>query len=354
LTDPSTISNHSPTQETISNLLAEATPESAAKLDAHANVAVSKEIRKAARRALFQLAQRGIKPAERGTAHKPPTPVSAPTDSLSAWASAYDGAGNRLFLLILTPTDGGNSTVAQTLANDELGIRDLTLERRRAREIPPLMKRLEERIDGGLAVAELEPDYARYLIDEFRKINVRRAKTTPRGFIDLLPRIGAPVRSYSTPPVYDHLNATEEGCENASEDPADLFNLPWFEPWFFAAEDVVPWLERWIGLSSPPDASHETSRDENRQSIIREVTEKLIPDEVRSRYIVRLEESADVLRRRERIVEACMALTHARALKSEAAIAEVPFALAITARTLEAAAEMVTQSNSDNTVETGE
>ena len=38
----------------------------------------------------------------------------------------------QLFLLVLTGSVGGSATVAQILANDELGIRDLTLDRRRS------------------------------------------------------------------------------------------------------------------------------------------------------------------------------------------------------------------------------
>jgi hypothetical protein len=62
---------------------------------------------------------------------------------------------------------------------------------------------------------------------------------------------------------------------------------------------------------------------------------------MRQRYIVRLRETADVLRRRGKTREARQALLHAEALSAGTPTAEVPFAEALAARTLEAAAEII-------------
>jgi hypothetical protein len=340
------VSTEEVTTESIERWLKEATPDAAARLDEVARSTDNKETRKAARRALYLLAQKGVAVVREVSPTAPVAAVASHIETMRAWASAYDGAGNRLFLLVLTGSVGGSATVAQILANDELGIRDLTLERRRLRDIPPLMERLEGRIDDGLAVAEIEPDYARTLLTRFREINFRRSTTTPRGYVDLLPRIGAPETEYAEPPVYQHL--PDDDSADVPTDPADLFKLAWFDPWFFAVEEVTPWLQRWLSAESGVVVTSDKVREERKRAIAKEAAAALMPPEVRQRYIVRLEESADVLRRRDRLTEARQALYHARVLKSDAEIGEVPFAEAIAARTLEAAAEMVARAEASD------
>jgi hypothetical protein len=329
----------------IERWLAEGTPEAASRLDELARVTASKDVRKAARRALYLLSQRGVAPAAASHAPRTAETLAAPVETMRAWASAFDGAGNRLFLLVLAGADGADATVAQILANDELGLRDLTIERRRLREIGPLMERLEARIDDGLAVAEIEPDYARAQLERFRETNRSRSTRTPAGFIDFAPRIGTTAERFDTPPVYAQLGAEQPA--DIPRDPVDLFKHPWFEPWFFAVEDVMPWLEAWMDAETGLVATSAKVRQERRSAIAREAAAALITERLRELYTTRLEESADVLRRRGRDREARQALVHAQALKAGGPVEDVPFAEAIAARTLEAAAEIVNQSRAE-------
>lgn len=330
--------------EQIQRCLADATPNSAAQLADLARSTPEKETRKAARRALYLLGQRGVFPPPDARRTVQPEPRPARTDTMRAWASAYDGAGNRLFLLILQGADGGAATVVQLLANDELGIRDVSVERKREREITPLLERLESWIDDGLAIAEIEPDTARRLIDRFRRINYDRNTTTPAGFLDLLPRIGRPTLTEDESPLNDP-PADDDVSESAEvgREPEDFFKLTWFEPWFFAVEDVIPWLERWIKGENSSIVTLAKTRQDIKRAVAQEAATTLVTDRVRRLYIRRLEESADVLRRRGRLQEARLALFHARALEEGAHLpaGDIPFAEALAARTLEAAAEMV-------------
>lgn len=324
----------------IDSWLAEATPDAADRLEALATSTGSKEVRKAARRALYLLSLKGVAPQARPNPAQSIRTNEDRVELLRVWASAYDGAGNRLFILVLTPPDGGDATVAQLLANDELGIRDLSLEKRRMREVEALMERLGERIDGGLAIAEIEPDYARALLDRFRKLNIERRKTTPAGFVDLVPRIGASTHAEQEPPVYAAMAAESDGAA-APADPADLFKLSWFEPWFFAVEEVAPWLQSWMDAEGSEIVVSEKAKQERKEKIVSEAAVAVFTDRLRGLYVARLEESADVLRRRGRMTEARQALRHAQELKSDRPIEEVPFARAIATRTLEAGAEIV-------------
>ncbi len=325
--------------------LCEATPDAASRLDELARSADGKAIRKSARRAIYLLRQRGIVSLiDTGIPQEAP-PVAHSEETMRAWASAYDGAGNRLFLLLLAGWDGGDSTMAQILANDELGIRNLTIERHRRREIAPVIERIEARIDDGLAIAEIEPDYARHWIEQFRRLNLKRSTTTPSGFLDIAPRIGPPIGTYEHPVVYDHVDL-ENGIAEAepSSDPSDLFKLTWFDPWFLAVEEVRPWLRRWIEADDSSNVTDVEARKLARSALAKEAAVDLIPEALRGRYITRLEESADVLRRRGKSDEARMALLQARALSADVPIGDVPFAVGVVVRTLEAALEMTIES----------
>ena len=341
MTDITLNSNETGTDESIQRWTEEATAESAAHLEALAGATANKETRKSARRALYLLSQRGILPSGEGRSLEPDRYDGERKETMRAWASAYDGAGNRLFLLVFAPTNGGSATVAQIVGNDALGILNVTLERKRLRDIFPLMERLEGNIDDGLAVAEIEPDYARQLIERFRRLNLQRCKTTPAGFLDLLPRIGTASRTLEKLPVYEHIGVANGGAsDTVPSDPTDLFKLVWFDPWFFAVEDVRPWLRRWIEADSSGTVTAEKTRQDLKRAIAIEAATALITDHVRSLYITRLEESADVLRRRGRVTEARQALVHGLALKSDTPIGDIPFAEALAARTLEAAAQI--------------
>jgi hypothetical protein len=338
----------------IERWLAEGTPEAAAHLDELARTTESKADRKAARRALYLLSQRGVAPAAIAAVETPAATPAPAAESMQVWASAFDGAGNRLFFLVLAGSDGGSVTVAQLLGNDELGLRDLTVERRRSRDIHALMERLEGRIDEGLAVAEIEADYARWLIERFRALNFQRTTMTPNGFLDLLPRLGASRGDYVVPPVYEHLSVVDAAAEGVPKDPVDLFKHPWFEPWFYAVEEVTPWLERWMEADSSLIVGAEKLAEPRKSAIATEAAAVLVSDRMRRLYVTRLEETADVLRRRGRTREALQALFHAQTMKSDTPTEEVPFAVAIAARTLEAAAEIVAEARAERAADSGD
>ncbi len=320
----------------ITSLLTEATPEAAARLQEIAETTPDKEIRKAAKRALYRLSLSGIAPPERA-----PQPVESQepeSDPLRAYASAFDGAGNRLLMVVLPDPDGGSPTLGQVLINDEEGVNSFDATRHPRREVTQRIERIEAQLEQGLALAEIEGDYGRWLLWEARLINQQRSRPTPGGFLDWLHRIGEPHAVYETSPVLTAF-APDAIRSNLSfsHDPAALFALPWFEPWYFAIGDVVRWLEAWDQVEGGRIEVSETTKEERRERIVTEATTALLTPEMRARYIRRLEESADILRRRDKEEAARMALYHALALADNGTVTNVPFARALVRRTLEAA-----------------
>jgi hypothetical protein len=333
--------------ERIAALLAEATPEAAGQLGELAETTSDKEVRKAARRALYQLGQRGIKPAPRDVATEPEI-GRVSSDTLRAYASAYDGAGNRLLLLVLPDPDGGSPILTYTLINDEIGVREFESRRMSRKETSAYIERFEQQLEKGLALAEIEGDYARWLVAQGRLINQRRGTRTPRGLLDLLPRIGEPRSAPDSAPIYAQFDAEEIKADaSLPHDPEDLFRLPWFEPWFFAAEEALPWLEAWQKVESGVIVVSDSVQQERRQAIVTEAVRGLFTPETEIRYIKRLEETADILRRRGKTAEARQALYHALSLIAERDVSQTPFARTLAQRTIEAAIEMVRARKND-------
>jgi len=328
------------TQKDVAALLAEATPEAASQLQELAESAPDKETRKVARRALYRLSLAGVRPPERAPAPKTAEPT--PSDTLRAYASAYDGAGNRLVFCVVPDPDGGWPTLLQTLINDEEGTKDFSARRMSRREVAERVDRFEQQLENGLAFAEIEGDYGRWLLHEARLLNLRLGQLSPPGFLEWMERVGEPRGSYETPPVFAALNPEEVRADpSVPHDPAAFFALPWFEPWFLAARDVYEWLDAWEKSEASVLAVPESAKAERRERIVTEAVNKLLTPEARERYTHRLEESADILRRRDKMEAARIALYHALALADNKPVADVPFARALVRRTIEAAAQML-------------
>lgn len=329
----------------VSELLAQGTTEAAEQLQGIAESTSDKEAGKAARRALYLLSQKGIVPSTASSSRRTPTGTGHRTTNrlatlragLRAYASALDGAGNRLLFLTWPDPDGGSPTFLQALVSDEQGVKDIE-----TRRIP--RKELDERLEGflaqlhaGIALAEIEPDYGRFLLVQATELTQRLRKLTPQGFQDLLHLIGEPAHDYPESPVWDAFNAdTVRQDPYLNRDPEALFSLEWFQPWFLDVNDVMMHLPFSEDEQTKEIELNSDTSDEN----VRYVTGQTMNPELMVRCLVRLEESADILRRRDQLEPARMALYHALTIRDTESPVEIPFALALVKRTIGVVAEM--------------
>ena len=322
-------------------LLVEATPEAAARLRELAETTPDKDTRKAARRALYLLSQKGVLPAAPQSTVQPASSSALSRDGLRAWASAYDGAGNRLLFLTWPDPDGGSPTFLQTLVSDEEGVRDVDTRRIGRSELAAAPARVRAQLEAGIALAEIEPEYGRFLLHQARTLNQQRRSRTPAGFLDILRVIGEPAQEFAQSPVWDVFAPnTITGDTDINRDPAALFALPWFDAWFLDVNDVVPWLGAVYNVKDQSDLS-EDAQKQKLNDTAREAANTLLTGEPAARYTRRLEESADILRRRHQDAPARQALAHALSLQSAASPADSPFAVLLVQRTMQAAIEMM-------------
>jgi hypothetical protein len=321
-------------QDGIEALLKEATVEAATSLSELAETTQSKDLRKAARRALYLLGARGIRP-------NPPvgavaSVVETPTvETLRAYATSYDGAGNRILFFEIAAPDGGKPTVVQMLTNDLTGLQTSDSARLTREDLRHRIQQLEQLQAEGLAFVEIPQDYGRWLLEEARELLRRQSKPSPPGVLELLPRLGVARRDYLVSPVYEAIAPESLPADPALDrDPAALFALKWFENWFFAVEDVLRSLEAWEQAAEIPESASDDTVAAVRDAVVREVATTLFTPGVRSRYVRRLEETADVLRRLSHEDDARLALIHAKELAADGPVADVPFARALVERTL--------------------
>jgi hypothetical protein len=332
--------------EQIAAWLAEATPDAAARLRALAETTTDKETRKAARRALYRLQQSGITPTERAAPAATPESRAGQDDGTRAFASAFDGAGNFLLFFVLQDPDGGSPSFVQLLMNDGEGVTSFNGQRTPRREVEARIAQYEQQLEQGLALAEIEADYGRWLLAEGRALSRRLRRETPPGLLDWLPRIGEPRGEYPAAPVDSGFDADAMRADTSLDrSAAALFALPWFDAWFFAVEDVLPWIQAWDQTGSSAIVLPENVRQERRERILTEAIPHLMTPEMQANYVRRLELSADILRRRGREAAAKQALYHALALSAEKQITESPFARALVQRSLEAVLEMIQNRN---------
>lgn len=323
--------------KSIESLADEKTVDAANRLQDLELTTTDKGFRKAVRAALYRLKLAGIVPDRKPVATR--NGNAAPGgDLLRAFTTAADGAGNRLLLFLVGDPDGGASTLLQILVNDIEGVKSCTTLRIPRRDLPERLARFEAQLDSGLALTEMDPEYVRHLLAASRAKSAALKQTSPRDLLPWIKVIGDPTTDFS-PAIYNRVTKAEiEADKEIDRDPGALFNLIWFEPWFFAAEDTFPWLAEMQALSVSASTGEQPDGFDD---LVARVAEVLMNPAMLPLYVTRLEESAEVLWRCGKEQEAKMALAHAIALQSEAPVASIPFVHEIVQRTLGATLEML-------------
>ena len=323
--------------DTISRLAA--TPE-AASADALQELeaqTADRGLRKAIRKALYTLSQRGVVPSRRPSATAP----AAARANIHAYSSAYDGAGNRMVILHFLDDTGGASTFALVLVNDIVGPVTFSTFKVPRKELAAYLAKLMGGATTGLAIAQIDPDYARFVIAEGRKRLTAERRKLPDDMLAWMPRIGDPVAEHS-PAILTHMQDWPENWQAATDaNPQSVFGTVWFDPWFLDAADTVPWLPRWEQIISPESALGTEDATALRNELIAEAINGLITPNVRELYHGRLQESADVMVRCGNLEVARQLMLHAADLASEQPSSEVPFLRELVNRSLTAGVEMI-------------
>jgi hypothetical protein len=295
-------------------------------LDALTSGRTERALRRAARLALYRLAQRGVQPPARPA----PRPVveRRPERAARAWLSGVDGSGSRAVWLLFEGSRG--LALCSLIVNDEAGVMDVA-----GGEITK--KRLETELAGLRASQKLpwvEVEPARALAVVGQALAAHRARgTTPPAAFARWERLFAPAEPEPLP----------GGAADSvlAERAAALLELPEMAGWFLDPESVqADGLDLLQARDSQLVVS-EQIKAEREEAIVTRVVERELGPDARRRWARRLQAMAFIFRETGRPEQAAQAAAAAAALADEAtAITHQPFARALARRAIEIAGEV--------------
>jgi len=297
-------------------------------LSALASGAVDRVVRRAAKRALYRLSQRGVTPA--------PPPAPAPVvqrrapRAVRAWLSGIDGSGSRAAWILFEGPYGGGA-LCSLILNDVVGITeaaggDITKKRLEA-ELASL------RAAQKLPWVETETERALGLVAESLRLHDERSTAPPAAF-----GRWQPFFAEAAAPEPPALDAADPALVERS---AELLVLPELAGWFLDPESVQKdALEVQEARESRLVVSDQI-KAERQEAILTRVIEREFTPDARRRWARRLAEMAWIFGETARPEHEAMARAAAAALATpEAEARRHPFARALAQRGLELAGEV--------------
>jgi hypothetical protein len=296
-------------------------------LEALAAPRLDRALRRAARLAVYRLAQRGVSAPAR-----PPARLMVERRAGSAaraWLSGIDGSGSRAVWVLFDGALGGLA-LCSLIVNDQVGILDAA-----GGEIGK--KRLETelaalRASQKLPWLEVEPARAVALVGEALTLHRTRGTAPPAAFARWDRRFTA-----TTPPPLPTLTADPALLERS----AALLELPELAGWFLDPESVQSDAVDLLQARESKLVVSDQIKSEREDAIVTRVVERELTTIARARWARRLVEMAFVFRATGRPEPASVAEAAAAALGDEPrAVTVQPFARALARRGLEIASEV--------------
>ena len=272
-----------------------------------------KELRKAARRAVLRLAQRGIHPTPPPAAGETVPPAPRPEHVRRALMSAVDGEGTRLlYLLFDVPMSG--AYLALAIVSQAQGLTRFETTESSTRRFERFVEEDARRFN--FTPVEIPPLYARHLLAEAVAASRAAGHGLPQryhSFRDLLPAPGEdePVES----PVYGEPDAAAVRYRpDALEESVQLLALPEFANWLPPAEQVVPLAREWEDAEGGTLALPPSAVAQKREATMAKLVTLVLGPGGPAGFRRRLEDNAYVLLRTGRAREGRRALAAALAL----------------------------------------
>lgn len=308
-------------------------------LERLADGAADKAQRRAARRALYRLAQSGVRPA-RATTPTPRRPVVTreADHPVRAWLSGIDGSGSRAVWILFEGGLGGGLRLCSLIVNDEAGIMD-------AAGGPIARKRLEAELRAlresqKLPWVEVDGRRACALVADALALHERLGTVPP-------PEFARWKKLFVTPSEAPPSRGSPAAVPRQAVDPAllerspELLELPELMGWFVDPARVQHEALALLQARESRLVVSELIKAEREVSIVDGVIEAQLPPAARQRWAGRLREMADIFTMTGRGEAAAIAGATAAALADPGRPATgIPFARALAARGLEMATEV--------------
>ena len=309
-------------------------------LERLADGAADKAQRRAARRALYRLAQSGVRPtpAAASTPRRPVVTREA-DHPVRAWLSGIDGSGSRAVWILFEGGLGGGLRLCSLIVNDEAGIMD-------AAGGPIARKRLEAELRGlresqKLPWVEVDGRRACALVADALALHERLGTVPPPEFARWKKLFGEVQPKASRADTKETFPAATPHDLTLLERSPTLLELPELMGWFVDPARVQHEALALLQTRESRLVVSEQIKAEREVSIVDGVIEAQLPPAARQRWAGRLREMADIFTMTGRGEAAAIAGATAAALADlERPATGIPFARALAARGLEMAAEV--------------
>jgi hypothetical protein len=287
-------------------------------------------VRRAAKRALYRLAQHGVSapapPARR------PVVERQPERAARGWLSGVDGTGSRA-VWVLFEGGFGRSALCSLIVNDVAGVLDVA-----GGDIT--RKRLEEelrslRASQKLPWIEVPAARAVAVVTDALELHARLGTSPPSTFARWRPRFEAATGVSEAAP-------TTAAADSALADRAgDLLALPELASWFIDPEAVQSDALALLEARESRLVVSEQIKAEREAAIVARIVERELPPDIRRRWAGRLNEMAFVFDATGRPEPAAIARASAAALADDTRdVTRQPFAIGLARRALEIAGEV--------------
>jgi len=288
-------------------------------------------VRRAAKRALYRLSQRGIAPPPRAASR--PVVERGEKRPVRAWVSAVDGSGSRAMWILFDGAFGGLE-LCSLIVNDTAGILEVaggSITRKRLEsELAAL------RADQKLPWLETSPEVARGLVAEALALHRTLGTPAPPSFARWQRLFdGATIPAPPVAPAEPDAVLIARGAE--------LLDVPETAGWFLEPGDVQAEALELLQTSESRLVVSDQVKGEREETLVTRVVEREIDDAARQRWARRLLEQAVVFDATERATLGEVARAVAGGLiAATSGAATQPFARALARRALEVAGEVAT------------
>ena len=285
-------------------------------------------VRRAARRALYRLSQKGVVPPPR-TAARPVVARRAERPA-RAWLSGIDGTGSRAAWILF---DGGlGTTLCSLILNDTVGILEAAGGEITRKRLDTELAAL--RANQKLPWIEVAPPRAVAAVHAALAVHKRLGTTSPAAFTRWQSAFEDATVEDTPPPI-------APADPTLLERVAELLGLPELASWFVDPESVQSESLELAQTRESRLVVSDQIKAEREAAIVEQIVEREFTAEVRARWARRLDEMAFVFVATDRPEPAAIAAASAAALRDDSRdVRRQPFPAALARRGMELAGEV--------------
>jgi len=256
-------------------------------------VTEDKKIRKVIKRSLYRLKSKGIAVDEILPDKEKPILRSLQAESKEGFASGIDSLGQRLLWIIL-PHRGRGLTVIHGIVSDQEGIVDLSRDEMTRKGFRSFFEEVQEK--NPFPFVDMEPSYVAFLFTQAYQLNLAKKGGPPQDYLRAKSEIEGMKKDYARPLIYSHLQADDiAGDDRMLKKGADLLKTEAYSSWRIEEEQIRPYADEVWQAEESKIVLNQAQKEARFQTIYLKALTELFPEEKKSLYRRRLEETAYVL-----------------------------------------------------------